>query len=209
MSGGAGGDLAALGVAVRACRICRDTPDGPVLPHEPNPVLQLSTTARLAICGQAPGNLAHQRGRPFSDPSGVRLRAWLGLDEDTFYDPARVAIVPMGFCFPGYDRHGGDLPPRPECARTWHDRLFAAMPALSLRLCIGKYALSYHLPQTRRRSLTETVRDWRAILDDTAPNSVLALPHPSWRNTRWLRDNPWFEAEVLPELRARVAAAML
>ncbi len=202
------GGLDDLAVRIRRCRICAERPEGPPLPHEPRPVFQLSPTVRLAICSQAPGNRAHIAGKPFFDPSGVRLRAWLGLDEATFYDAAKVAIVPMGFCFPGYDRHGGDLPPRRECVRTWHDTLFAALPQLSLRLCIGKYSLSYHLPETRRQSLTETVRDWRAILERTAPCPVIALPHPSWRNNGWLAKNPWFEAELLPHLRARVAAAL-
>ncbi|MEO1104774.1 MAG: uracil-DNA glycosylase family protein [Pseudomonadota bacterium] len=194
---------------MRACRICRDAPAGPALPHEPQPIFQISSTAKLAICSQAPGNKAHVAGKPFYDPSGVRLREWLGLDEPAFYDKRKVAIIPMGFCFPGYDRYGGDLPPRKECVAAWHDRLFAALPALKLRLCIGKYSLSYHLPETRRQSLTETVRDWRAILARTEPRPVIALPHPSWRNNTWIAKNPWFEAEVLPELRARVAALLV
>jgi uracil-DNA glycosylase len=193
--------------AIRACRICRDRADRP-LPHEPRPVFQIAPGARVAVCSQAPGNRAHVAGKPFHDPSGVRLRAWMGVDEATFYDPGKVAIIPMGFCFPGYDGKGGDLPPRPECAATWHDRLFAALPRIDLFLCIGKHALAYHLPWARRRSLTETVRDWRAIARATAPRTVMALPHPSWRNNAWLARNPWFEAELLPDLRARVAAAL-
>jgi uracil-DNA glycosylase len=193
--------------AIRACRICRDRSDRP-LPHEPRPVFQIAPGARLAVCSQAPGNRAHVAGKPFHDPSGVRLRSWMGVDETTFYDPARLAIIPMGFCFPGYDGKGGDRPPRPECASAWHDQLFAALPHLELFLCIGKHSLAYHLPHTRRRSLTETVRDWRAIAAATAPRTVIALPHPSWRNNAWIARNPWFEAELLPELRARVAAAL-
>ncbi|GAB5376091.1 MAG: uracil-DNA glycosylase family protein [Acuticoccus sp.] len=200
--------LDALGASIAACRLCRDAPDGPPLPHAPRPILQISPTARLAICGQAPGNRAHLAGEPFRDPSGTRLRDWLGIDEATFYDSRRIAIVPMGFCFPGYDAKGGDLPPRRECARTWHDALFAALPPFALRLCIGRHALNYHLPQTRRRPLTDIVGDWRAILAETAPHAVLALPHPSWRNNGWLRRNPWFEAELLPALRVRVTAAL-
>ena len=194
--------------AISACRICRDAPLGPPLPHSPRPIFQISHTARVAICSQAPGNRAHIAGKPFFDPSGVRLRSWMGVDEATFYDAKRVAIIPMGFCFPGYDRHGGDLPPRRECAARWHDELFAMLPGIRLFLCIGKYSLAYHLPQTRRRSLTDIVADWRAILDEGSDPAVLALPHPSWRNNAWLRKNPWFEAELLPELRARVAAIL-
>lgn len=198
----------ALTAALRACRVCADLPRGPALPHEPRPIFQISPTARIAICSQAPGNLAHQHGRPFYDPSGVRLRGWLGLDEATFYDAARVAIIPMGFCFPGYDRHGGDLPPRRECVAAWHDAVFRALPEIELKLCIGKHALAYHLPHTRRLSMTETVRRWREIAAETAPRSVMALPHPSWRNNAWLKRHPWFEAEVLPDLRSRVARAV-
>lgn len=194
--------LDALLAAIRACRAC--TLATPALPHEPRPIFQISGTARVAICSQAPGNRAHIAGKPFFDPSGVRLRAWMGLDEATFYDASRIAIVPMGFCFPGYDANGGDLPPRRECRALWHDRLFEALPQLELILSIGKYSQDYHLPG-RRPSLTETVRDWRAILSRTANRPVLAMPHPSWRNNAWLRKNPWFEAELLPVLRARIA----
>lgn len=189
---------------LRSCRLCRDQPTGPPLPHEPRPVFQISASARLAICSQAPGNLAHQKGKPFYDPSGVRLRQWLGLSEAQFYDASKVAIIPMGFCFPGYDKHGGDLPPRRECAKAWHDSLFPLLPQIELFLCIGKYSLAYHLPQTRRQSLTDTVRNWRTIMAATEPCPVFALPHPSWRNNGWLKKHPWFEAEVLPELRARI-----
>jgi len=202
-------DLAALVSELRGCRVCREAPRGPPLPHEPRPIFQISRTARLAVCSQAPGNLAHHAGKPFYDPSGVRLREWLGIDEAVFYDAARIAIIPMGFCFPGYDRKGGDLPPRRECGAIWHDALFAAMPQLRLFLCIGKHSLAYHLPDTRRLSLTETVRDWRAIIARTEPRAVVALPHPSWRNNAWLARNPWFAAELLPELRERVAAALV
>ncbi|WMS42060.1 uracil-DNA glycosylase family protein [Acuticoccus sp. MNP-M23] len=203
-----GAPLEAFLGAMSRCRICRDTPTGEPLPHEPRPIFQISSTARIAICSQAPGNKAHVAGLPFYDPSGVRLRDWMGLDETQFYDWSKIAIIPMGFCFPGYDRHGGDLPPRRECGATWHDRLFQRLPQLSLFLCIGKYSLSYHLPHTRRASLTDTVGAWRDIVTQTAPRTVMALPHPSWRNNVWLKRNPWFEAEVLPELRRRVADAL-
>ncbi|WP_420392826.1 uracil-DNA glycosylase family protein [Acuticoccus sp.] len=200
--------LGELLAAMRACRACVEAPAGAPLPHAPRPIFQVSATARIAICSQAPGNRAHIAGRPFYDPSGVRLRSWMGLDEAAFYDAANVAIIPMGFCFPGYDRHGGDLPPRRECVARWHDALFAALPQLELLLCIGRHSLAYHLPETRRLSLTEVVADWRAIAERTAPRTVMALPHPSWRNNAWLARNPWFEAEHLPELRARIAAIL-
>ena len=191
-----------------ACRLCAEAPLGAPLPHTPRPIFQISPTARIAICSQAPGNRAHIAGRPFFDPSGVRLRAWMGVDESVFYDARRIAIIPMGFCFPGYDRNGGDLPPRRECRATWHDTLFARLPQLELLLCIGRYSLAYHLPETRRLSLTQIVAAWREIAARTAPRTVMALPHPSWRNNAWLKRNPWFEAEHLPQLRERIAAIL-
>jgi uracil-DNA glycosylase len=193
-----------LAAALRACRICRDAPvHGPPLPHEPRPILQGSVSARLCIASQAPGNRANLSGRPFDDPSGVRLRDWLGLDETRFYDPARVAIVPMGHCFPGYDRHGGDRPPRRECAKTWREPVFAALPNLELILVIGLYAQAWHLGS--RSGLTGTVQRWREILAEERRPRVLPLPHPSWRNSGWLKRHHWFEAELLPVLRAEVA----
>jgi uracil-DNA glycosylase len=192
---------------IRACRKCIEKPDKFPLPHEPRPVLQVSSTARLCICGQAPGTRVHQSGRPFTDPSGDRLRNWMGIDDDVFYDAARLAIVPMGFCFPGLDAKGGDLPPRTECRKAWHDHLFAAMPQIELVLVIGQYAQAYHLGKDRRKSLTETVGQWQSYLE--VPRSgetpaVLPLPHPSWRNNAWLKKNPWFENELLPVLRKEV-----
>ncbi|MCV0429080.1 MAG: uracil-DNA glycosylase family protein [Roseibium sp.] len=174
----------------------------------PRPVLQVSATARLCICGQAPGTRVHKSGRPFTDPSGDRLRDWMGIGENVFYDAGRLAIVPMGFCFPGLDAKGGDLPPRPECRNTWHDRLFAAMPQLELILVIGQYAQAYHLGAARRKTLTETVTGWRDYFEASPQPGkpvVLPLPHPSWRNNAWLKKNPWFESELLPVLRREVA----
>jgi uracil-DNA glycosylase len=195
--------------ALRACRICRDAPlRQPPLPHEPRPVIQASATARLCIAGQAPGTRVHASGRPFSDPSGVRLRQWLGLDEAMFYDEAQVAIVPMGHCFPGLDAKGGDRPPRPECAPLWRERVFAAMPRIELVLAIGLYAQAWHLGSGRSASLSQTVANWRAILDQPRHPRVLPLPHPSWRNNGWLARNPWFESELLPALRVEVARLM-
>lgn len=200
-------DLENLADQVRACRICVEQPERNPLPHAPRPVLQVSATARLCVCGQAPGTRVHQSGRPFTDPSGERLRAWMGIGEEVFYDPARLAIVPMGFCFPGLDDKGGDLPPRRECRKAWHDRLFAAMPRIELILVIGQYAQAYHLGSRRQKSLTDTVAHWREHLEneDDTRVSVLPLPHPSWRNNAWLKKNPWFETDLLPRLRQEVA----
>ncbi|MEI2387173.1 uracil-DNA glycosylase family protein [Breoghania sp. JC706] len=198
-------ELGPLLSRIRACRICVEEPLTRPLPHAPRPVVRASRSARLCICGQAPGTRVHATGIPFNDPSGDRLREWLGIDRDTFYDENRLAIVPMGFCFPGQDAKGGDLPPRRECAANWHDRLFAAMPQIELVLAIGQYAQAYHLGAGRRRTLSATVADWRTILAEERRPRILPLPHPSWRNNAWLRRNPWFETELLPELRAQVA----
>lgn len=184
-----------------------DEPEVTPLPHAPRPVLQVSSTARLCICGQAPGTRVHKSGRPFTDPSGDRLRDWMGIGEDVFYDPSQLAIVPMGFCFPGLDDKGGDLPPRRECRRNWHDRLFAEMPQIELVLVIGQYAQAYHLGSRRQKSLTATVADWRSYFGDDQGQDrpgVLPLPHPSWRNNAWLKKNPWFEADLVPVLRREV-----
>jgi uracil-DNA glycosylase len=194
---------------LRACRLCRDEPRyGAALPHDPRPIIQGSATARLCIASQAPGIRAHAAGKSFFDPSGVRLRAWLGLDEATFYDESRVAIVPMASCFPGYDASGGDLPPRRECAEAWRPAVFSALPQLKLILVIGQYAQAWHLGEDFRDGLTGTVKRWRAILDSPRRPRILPLPHPSWRNNGWLRKNPWFEAELLPVLRQEVRSIL-
>lgn len=180
--------------AAIACTLCADH-----LPLGPRPVFRMSRTARLLIVGQAPGTRVHETGIPWNDASGQRLREWLSVDPETFYDESRIAILPIGFCYPGrYDR-GGDLPPRRECAPLWHRRLTAHMPDLALVLLVGQYAQAYYLGRRRRGSLTATVAAWRDYLPDYLP-----LPHPSWRNTAWLRRNPWFDSELLPELRLRV-----
>ena len=153
--------------AIRACRICRERPQGVPLPHAPRPVLSVSSTATVCIVGQAPGTRVHASGVPFTDPSGDRLRAWLGVDAETFYDFARVAIVPMGFCFPGQDERGADLPPRRECAPAWRSELFAALPAIDLLLAVGAHAHAWHLGPLARRTLTETVAAWREIMAAT------------------------------------------
>ena len=199
--------LAALAASVRACRICVDEPLKHPLPHAPRPVIRPSSTARILIASQAPGTKVHLSGVPFTDPSGDRLRQWLGIGPDVFYDDARVAILPMGFCFPGQDAKGGDLPPRPECAPAWRAKLLALMPNIELVLAIGLYAQRWHLG-TDVRDLTSTVAGWRRIWAAPRFPRVLPLPHPSWRNTGWLTRNPWFEAEVLPELRNEIARLM-
>ena len=179
---------------VRACTVC-----APDLPLGPRPVLRGRPSARLLIVSQAPGSRVHETGLSFDDRSGDRLREWLALDRAAFYDEDRIAIMPIGLCYPGRDVRGGDLPPRPECAPRWHARLRALFPAVELTLLVGSYAIAYHLAQSRRRSMTETARRWRDFLPE-----YFVLPHPSWRTIGWLRDNPWFESEALPELRARI-----
>ena len=177
---------------VRRCRICAAE-----LPLGPNPVVQCSDTARILIAGQAPGSRVHASGIPFDDTSGERLRDWMGIGREVFYDAARIAILPMGFCYPGTGK-SGDLPPRPECAAQWRQPLLAQMPQIELTLVLGQYAQRYHLRE-QARSLTERVRRWR----DGWP-AVIPLPHPSPRNNRWLSQNPWFASELLPELKTRI-----
>ena len=185
-------------VAARACTVCAEH-----LPLGPRPVFRVSATARLLIIGQAPGTRVHASGIPWNDPSGDRLRDWLGVDRDRFYDQARIAIVPMGFCYPGTDAKGGDKPPRRECAPLWHHRLMRHLPGIGLTLLVGSYAQRHYLGDRRRGNVNETVRAWQDYLP-----TYLPLPHPSWRNTAWLKRNPWFEAELVPELRSRVAALL-
>jgi uracil-DNA glycosylase len=184
---------------IRACHICDAH-----LPLGPRPVLRAKASARLLIVGQAPGTKVHETGIPWNDRSGDRLRDWLQLDRATFYDESRIAIVPMGFCYPGVDAHGGDLPPRKECAPMWHARVLALMPRLELILLVGGYAQKHYLGARRAASMTETVQAWR----EHAPRFV-PLPHPSWRNTAWLKRNPWFETELLPDLRERVKGLLI
>ncbi|GAB4225212.1 MAG: uracil-DNA glycosylase family protein [Methyloligellaceae bacterium] len=197
--------LDSLLAEIRQCRVCRDAPLKAPLPHEPRPVLQVSASARICICGQAPGTRVHASGKPFTDPSGERLREWMGVGEDVFYDASRVAIVPMGFCFPGLDAKGGDLPPRKECAPRWRQQVFEQLDAVELILLVGQYAQAWHLGAARKRTLTDTVREWRSYAQAPSRPACLPLPHPSWRNNAWLRRNPWFERDVLPWLRQEVA----
>jgi len=193
--------LDALLAQVRACRICAEA--AKPLPHAPRPVLQPGPRARILIAGQAPGVRVHASGRPFTDPSGDRLRDWLGVDEATFYDPRHLSILPMGFCFPGLDAKGSDLPPRPECAPAWRAKLLAEMPSIELVVCLGAHAMRWHMGKVWPGSVDAAVREWQVGLALTP--AVMPLPHPSWRNSGWLKRNPWFAAELLPELRARVA----
>lgn len=186
-------EFVSLVTSIRDCTLCAAH-----LPLGPRPVLQVSTTAKILIAGQAPGRIVHETGKPFDDKSGERLRNWLGVTPAQFYDPNIFAIVPMGFCFPGTGS-SGDLPPRRECGATWHDNLFEQLPQLELKIIIGAYAMDYHLGNRQSKTLTQTVARWQEFLPDYLP-----LPHPSPRNNIWLRRNAWFETEVVPNLQARV-----
>ena len=200
-------ELDALAVRIRACRICVESPIGKPLPHEPRPIVVPSSTARILIAGQAPGTKVHASGIPFNDASGDRLRSWLGVTRDEFYDAGKFAIAPMGMCFPGQDGRGGDLPPRRECAPAWRAPLMTLMPQIDLILAIGIYAQAWHLGQRTGQSLTDTVREWRAIMGD-GKQWIIPMPHPSWRNTGWLKRNPWFETDLLPFLKAEIRQRM-
>ena len=178
-----------LSVEIRGCTLCSRH-----LPKGPNPVFRVSTSAKILVAGQAPGIRVHETSIPFNDPSGNRLRQWMGIDSQTFYDQSRIAIVPMGFCYPG-SAERGDLPPRPECSQAWHPKLLPLLSSVKLTLAIGAYAHKYYLGGDRKKTLTQTVANWRHY----AP-SVLPLPHPSPRNNIWLKRNPWFEEELVPEL---------
>ncbi len=186
---------------IAGCTLCADRFAATATGHRPRPVVWFEAQPRILIAGQAPGMRVHNAGRPFWDRSGDRLRDWLGVASDTFYDRGKIAIVPMAFCFPGYDAKGADLPPPPVCRATWHDRVMALLGEVPLTVIVGGYAHRWHLgPQA---SVTATVQGWR----DHAPR-VFPLPHPSWRNTGWLRKNPWFEADLLPHLRTAVKDAL-
>ena len=183
---------------IRACDICRDH-----LPLGPRPILQVASSAKILIAGQAPGKKVHESGIPFDDQSGDRLRNWLGLTNDQFYDSKRVAILPMGFCYPGAEV-SGDAPPRPECAKEWREKVLNQLSKVGLVLVIGKYALDYHLAEQQKENLTETVKAWREYWPSHVP-----MPHPSPRNNIWLRKNPWFEQEVIPSIQERVRALIV
>lgn len=179
---------------IRACRFCEAS-----LPLGPRPVLSAGKKATILIAGQAPGTRVHATGIPWNDPSGDRLRQWLMMGKDIFYDENRIAIVPMGFCYPGKG-NSGDLPPRPECAKLWHQKLLAQLPAVKLRLAIGQYAIGYYLGDKKKKTLTETVQNWEQYL----PEGIIPLPHPSPRNLLWLKKNPWFEEDLVPVIRQKV-----
>ncbi len=187
--------LDALLQDIRACRACAGE-----LPHEPRPVVRVTGQTRLLICGQAPGRRVHESGMPFTDPSGDRLRDWMGVDWDTFYGHPAIGVAAMAFCFPGTSPKGGDYPPPKRCAELWRPGLLAALPKVELTLLVGSYAQSWALGERAKASMTDTVRAWREYLP-----AALPLPHPSWRNSGWLKRNPWFEDEVTPYLQARVA----
>jgi uracil-DNA glycosylase len=180
---------------IAACRACAGE-----LPHEPRPVVRVSSETRLLICGQAPGRRVHESGLPFDDRSGDRLRGWLGIDRETFYGDRRIGVAAMAFCFPGTNPKGGDYPPPKRCAQMWRPQLLQALPNVELTLLVGSYAQQWSFPQARDRAMTETVAGWRDHLPHAIP-----MPHPSWRNTAWLKRNPWFEDEAVPYLRLRVA----
>jgi uracil-DNA glycosylase len=187
--------LDALLSDIAACRACEGD-----LPHAPRPVVRVFPETRLLICGQAPGNRVHQSGMPFTDPSGDRLRKWMGVDYETFYADRRIGVAAMAFCFPGTNPRGGDFPPPKRCAQMWRPQLLEQLPKVELTLLVGSYAQDWALGDRAKASMTETVAAWR----DYAP-TLLPMPHPSWRNTAWLKRNPWFEEEVAPYLRHRVA----
>jgi uracil-DNA glycosylase len=201
-------ELDRLLAAIRSCRYCVETPQGKPLAHKPRPVLRASSTARLAVCSQAPGTKVNLSGTPFTDASGDRLREWMRVSPQEFYDEARVAIIPMGFCFPGQDENGADLPPRRECASLWHRKLFATLPQIELVLAVGSYAQRFHLGEDAGATLQETMLAWRRHLKRNQHPRVLPLPHPSWRNNAWLKQNPWFETQLLPVLRREVRALL-
>jgi len=185
---------------IRGCRLCAEDFAQTATTHEPRPVVWFRSSARILIAGQAPGIRVHESGVPFDDRSGDRLREWMGVTRDEFYDRDRIAVVPMAFCFPGYDAKGSDLPPQPRCASTWRAATLQSIGHLRLQIVVGGYAQGWHLGEAwRKAGVTATVAAWRRW----AP-AVLPLPHPSWRNNAFLRRNPWFEAELLPELRATI-----
>ena len=190
-----------LSSEISACRICADRFGATVTAHNPRPVVWFAKSARILIAGQAPGIKVHRSGRPFTDPSGDRLRDWMGVGDTVFYDRSRVAIVPMAFCFPGYDAQGSDLPPPRICSQTWHKRVMQGLPDIRLTLLVGGYAHKHHLGA--KTSVTQTVANWRAH----APR-VYPLPHPSWRNSAWLTKNPWFGTDLLPDLRAKISEVL-
>lgn len=192
-------DLQSLIEEMKQCRLCETQMQRP-----PNPVFQLSESATILVVGQAPGNLADLTGTPFNDPSGDRLRDWMGVTRDEFYDASKIAILPMGLCFPGYDAKGGDLPPMKRCAGVWRQPVLDQLHHIRITLLVGGYAQRWHLGQRAGKTLTQTVANWKSFVSE----HVFTTPHPSWRNAAWLKRNPWFEADVLPVLRRAVRSAL-
>ena len=190
-------DYPYLAKQIKSCTLCE-----PHLPEGPNPVFQASSDAKILIVGQAPGIRVHRSGIPFDDPSGDRLRDWMGIESGVFYDSRKIAIIPMGFCYPGTGK-SGDLPPRPECAAAWRQPLLEHLPDIELTLVIGQYAIAWHLGNRKQKTLTQTVQNWKAYGPEIIP-----LPHPSPRNNIWMKKNPWFSENVLPELRTSISALL-
>jgi uracil-DNA glycosylase len=190
--------LTTLITEISNCQLCTEH-----LPLGPRPIVRAKATAKVLIIGQAPGTRVHESGIPWDDKSGERLRQWLDVTSDVFYDAARIAIMPMGFCYPGANPKGGDNPPRPECAPHWHDKLIAQLPDIELTLLVGSYAQNHYLGKTRKKTMTATIEAWR----DYAPD-IIPTPHPSWRTTFWLKKNPWFETDAVPEIRRRLVALL-
>ena len=178
---------------IRACKICKDLPLGP------NPILQIDQSAKILIVGQAPGRITHLKNIPFDDPSGTRLRKWMGVTKEMFYNDKMIAILPMGFCYPGTGK-SGDLPPRPECAPAWRESVLESLNNVKMTVIIGSYAIKYHVSDGRNISLTQRVSEWKSMF----PKQII-LPHPSPRNNRWLKQNPWFEKDVLPDFQSEIA----
>lgn len=193
--------VATLAKDLLSCTLCEERFAATATGHAPRPVVWFKKGARILIAGQAPGLRVHDSGKPFTDPSGDRLRAWMGVNESTFYDRNRIAILPMAFCFPGYDAKGSDLPPPPICAKTWRAPLIKALGEVRLTLLVGGYAQKWHMKE--KASVTDIVARWRSFQEDVVP-----LPHPSWRNTGWIKKNPWFETDLLPDLRHRIEKAL-
>lgn len=195
--------LAALKSEITACTLCTERFAATHTGHSPRPVVWFNASARILIAGQAPGMRVHESGKPFTDPSGDRLRDWMGVDTKSFYEKKKIAIIPMAFCFPGYNDKGSDLPPPRICAKSWRRRTLEHLPNVKLTLLIGGYAQSWHLDQPAKIGVTETVSNWRTYLPNAIP-----LPHPSWRNTGWIKKHPWFETDLLPTLKTYVTKAL-
>lgn len=189
---------------IRTCKICERSKNIASLPHPARPIVRMKSSAKILIVGQAPGNLAHQRGLPFDDPSGQKLRTWMGVSREEFYDDSQIAFAPMGFCFPGYGSNGSDLPPRKECAPLWQEKLLGKLPLIEIILLIGIYAMRWYLEPEKTQTVTDIVRGGARFLTKPKGSLAIPLPHPSWRNSRWMHLNPWFKEEIIPDLQKQV-----